>query len=465
MAPKKLVATYARLSSDRDRDKASIEVQVEECQREAERRGWTVSDVYIDRNRSASLPGRKRPEFDRLMADVRAGKVSTILVRETSRLYRKPRELEDLLDLADAGTVKVVSLFEGEVDFGSSNGRMMARVRVAVDKAESERMGERIRLAKAARRRQGRYNGSQRCIGYETDPDAPGGLRVVPEEADRIRGAVRRIIGGASVYSILQAWNSEGFLTPEGAAWRTANLGRTLKRRTLVGRFENDDAQGAWTPILTEDEHRLLVAAMARGSKPARPSRRRALLSGGLIVCAECDRPLVYSAGRYRCDPSRSGGCGKVRVHNGRALEALVLDLARDRWLATKDDVPEPQTDADQEATLAELAKVEARLDELASAYGEGELDRRAYGIAKAKAEASRQELVERLGDLTPDAEAAELDDEALVEWQRGDDLEPEEVERLQSPLRALLGKVYVAPAAAKFERGLDPARIRVELD
>ncbi|HST13408.1 MAG TPA: recombinase family protein, partial [Gaiellaceae bacterium] len=44
---------YARISSDRDGDQLGVKRQIEDCRREAERRGFVVEDVYVDDDVSA----------------------------------------------------------------------------------------------------------------------------------------------------------------------------------------------------------------------------------------------------------------------------------------------------------------------------------------------------------------------------------------------------------------------------
>ena len=46
----------------------------------AKRKGWAVADVYRDAGRSAWQDGRERPAFDRMLADLEAGKIDAALL-------------------------------------------------------------------------------------------------------------------------------------------------------------------------------------------------------------------------------------------------------------------------------------------------------------------------------------------------------------------------------------------------
>ena len=62
------VAIYARLSLDRDATGLGVARQEEECREYAAVRGWVVGEVYVDNDISATS-GKRRPEFERLLAD------------------------------------------------------------------------------------------------------------------------------------------------------------------------------------------------------------------------------------------------------------------------------------------------------------------------------------------------------------------------------------------------------------
>src|SRR5215470_15427110 len=84
---------YARISSDREGDQLGVTRQIEDCRRFAERCGYAVADVYVDDDISA-WSGKARPEFERMLDDLRGRRIGAVLAWHLDRLTRHPRELE-----------------------------------------------------------------------------------------------------------------------------------------------------------------------------------------------------------------------------------------------------------------------------------------------------------------------------------------------------------------------------------
>ena len=131
-----------------------------------ERRGWMLIGVYTDNDVAAS--GRKRrPEWERLLADVESGVVDTVVAYSSSRLYRNLRDLTRLIDLADTGRVLIATVVSGDIDLAHADGRMLARILASVDQAEWEKTSERLKRAFAGGRRT--PGSGRRAFGYHAD--------------------------------------------------------------------------------------------------------------------------------------------------------------------------------------------------------------------------------------------------------------------------------------------------------
>src|ERR1051326_1260201 len=105
-------AMYARISEDRLMAGAGVGDQKADCMALAARSGWTRTAYYEDNDISASKYARKAsPEYRRMLTAVRDGEIGRIVVAHIDRLYRQPKELEELIDLADARNVEIVSVY------------------------------------------------------------------------------------------------------------------------------------------------------------------------------------------------------------------------------------------------------------------------------------------------------------------------------------------------------------------
>ena len=160
-------AVYVRLSRSRDQDKAteSLDGQAAPCRALATDKGWTVLEpLYVDDDRSA-YSGRHRPEYERLLSDVRAGKVQAIVAWAADRLTRTPTENEAIIVLAETYRVQLATV-TGPVDLGTPAGRMHFRQLGIIARFESEHRGDRVAAWHDRVAARGGWHGGPRPFGY-----------------------------------------------------------------------------------------------------------------------------------------------------------------------------------------------------------------------------------------------------------------------------------------------------------
>src|SRR5215471_947578 len=216
-------AIYTRISEDRQQG-AGVRDQYEDAAELCRRNGWADVVPFEDNDISASTYARKvRKDYRRMLAKVHAGEIRRIVVAHIDRLYRQPKELEELIELADKGRVEIVSVYSGPVDISTSDGRAMARIQIAIAAKSSEDTSRRVLRAKQRNRDAGTFNGGPRAFGWRaiTLTDSDGTQRQTwdpmtpdPVEADLIRQAVDDIIAGASLTAIAERWNDTGVAQP-----------------------------------------------------------------------------------------------------------------------------------------------------------------------------------------------------------------------------------------------------------
>ena len=118
------VAVYARVSTEEQRERQSIETQHEFGQRFCELHSLPVFRVYSDDGVSGTIPLDQRPEGSHILRDAKLGKFDQLLVYRLDRLGRETRLiLNAVADLEKLG-VRVRSMTE-EFDAGTASGRMM----------------------------------------------------------------------------------------------------------------------------------------------------------------------------------------------------------------------------------------------------------------------------------------------------------------------------------------------------
>jgi Site-specific recombinases, DNA invertase Pin homologs len=394
-------AVYARISSDPEGDGLGVSRQVQDCERLAERRGWPIGEVYVDDDRSA-YSGKVRPEYRRMLDDIRAGAVDAVVVWHLDRLHRQPRELEEFFEVCDAARLTALASVTGDTDLSSHDGRFLARILGAVARKESDDKSRRITRKHVELAQAGKpTGGGSRPFGYRADRRT-----VEPTEAAAVREASRRIRAGDSLRALATDWNARKIATVSGKPWSVQVLCRMLLGARLSGQRSYHDeivAQGDWEAILTPAETTQLRAILTNPVRLTRRTVRRYLLSGGLLRCALCDavlvaRPRSDGTRRYIC-PKGPGlaGCGRIAVLSEPVeelvTEAVLYRLDTPELAASLDGIA-----ADNAEAMAErdsLAADLAQLEQLATAYGERVVTFPEY-LAARKPIATRIEVAKR---------------------------------------------------------------------
>jgi site-specific DNA recombinase len=401
----KAAAIYARISSDPEGDRLGVTRQVEDCRAMAERRGWPVADTYIDDDTSA-YSGRVRPEYRRMLADMRSGSVDAVVVWHMDRLHRQPKELEEFFETCDASGVHAMASVTGDTDLATHDGRFLARILGAVARKESDDKSRRITRKREEMARSGRLvRNSTRPFGYRDD------FRTTdPAEAAAIRDAVARVLAGDSIRGIAIDWNERGIPTVRGGPWKQQVLRRMLLSARISGQSEYRGeivATGDWQAIITPAEHARVQATLHATTRATSRTVRRYLLSGGLLRCGVCDsilvaRPRDDGVRRYVCAKGPGlPGCGRTAIV-AEPVEAFIVEAVLYRL-----DTPElaaaleGATPPDDAGERANLAADRAQLEELATAYGDRQITFAEYLAARKPIEARIEAGKRALARLT----------------------------------------------------------------
>lgn len=226
-------AIYLRISLDRELDGLAIDRQREDCEKLAKHRGWTVAQTYVDQSISASDRATIRPAYQQMIADYEAGLIDAIICYDLDRLTRQPRELEDWIDRAEQRGLMLVTA-NGEADLTVDSGRLFARLKGAVAKAEVERKSARQSRAQRQRAEQGRPPKGIRPLGYRISGD------VIEDEADVVKAIYKAFLRGDSFIAIAKALSGKKGEGVADGVPQTPNLTRTL----ALERNEKREAEG-----------------------------------------------------------------------------------------------------------------------------------------------------------------------------------------------------------------------------
>jgi DNA invertase Pin-like site-specific DNA recombinase len=376
-------AIYARISDDRA-DRAGVDRQLADCRALCKRKKWPVDTrhEYVDNSVSASQSGKVRPQYRAMMTAIEAGEVNRIVVYMVDRLYRMPRELEDLIDLAIAGKVEVYSTQSGEgIDLSSIDGATMARVVVALASGESRKISARVLRQQADRRAKGLHHGATRPLGYER---VEGRFVPKPDEAAVIKAAMHSILGGMSLADVAREWTRLHVAHPQPSRktgemvypWSATGVGLILHSPRNIGIITHRGVEigaGEWVGIVDRDLYDRCMATFRQRRKRGIAPSRRGMLTG-LIFCGECGEKMLRGRNArtqyYRCPGSgkaEANACGTVAI-TAQFVEDLTLAAVRER-LSGKDfgltETPRPQAVAKLHAIERQLRANDRKVESL----------------------------------------------------------------------------------------------------
>ena len=210
-------AIYTRKSTDENLDNgfSSLDAQREAGEnyiRSQQQEGWVASpDRYDDGAYSGAT--LERPALQRLLADVRAGKVDTIVVYKIDRLSRSLMDFARLVGELEECEVSLVSVTQ-QFNTTTSMGRLTMNILLSFAQFEREVITERIRDKIAAEKRRGRWVGGVPPLGYDVDREHRR-LVVNADEAAIVRYIFRRFlqlpsVGGAGPGAAVRGARHDG---------------------------------------------------------------------------------------------------------------------------------------------------------------------------------------------------------------------------------------------------------------
>jgi len=424
--PQLTAGIYARISyvrrEDGTKERLGVERQVPPCRELARRKRWEVVEPVYEDNDLSAYSGKRRPGYEQLLADAKAGRINVILAWHADRLTRQPIENEALIALAERYGIQLATV-TGEHDLATPSGRLHFRMLGSIARYESEHRAERLRLKFQEQARAGRpKGGGLRPFGFQADK-----LTVNEAEAVLLRQAAERLLAGDGPYAVLHDWRARGIVTPAGKVWSSTSLRRALLAPRTAGLREyRGEVLGpaAWPAILDQTTRKRLVELFARDDRK-RQGRPRTYLLSGLATCGRdgCGRPLVgASAGakrpKYACKKDYGHfGCGRTWI-DAPELDNYVTEMVITA-LSSPGFVDALQARLAVDGDTSALA---AQLDADKRALAELTLDRYVRRIIEEPEYlAARRELDARIADAE-EALARQPQTRFLVDLPRGEE-------------------------------------------
>jgi DNA invertase Pin-like site-specific DNA recombinase len=204
---------YTRKSSEEglEQDFNSLDAQREACEayiKSQKATGWLPLPAMYD-DGGFSGGNMERPALRRLLADIEAGQVDTVVVYKVDRLTRSLADFAKIVDAFDSKGVSFVSVTQ-QFNTTTSMGRLTLNMLLSFAQFEREVTGERIRDKIAASKAKGMWMGGATPLGYDVSDRK---LVINAEEADTVRHIFRRYAALKSVRTLKDDLDAAGIIS------------------------------------------------------------------------------------------------------------------------------------------------------------------------------------------------------------------------------------------------------------
>src|SRR5712672_1813176 len=325
-------AIYTRKSSEEglEQEFNSLQAQREACEAfiDSQRHeGWVCQRAAYD-DGGFSGATMDRPALQQLLADVKAGRVDTIVVYKIDRLTRSLADFAKIVEILDAKGASFVSVTQ-QFNTTTSMGRLTLNVLLSFAQFEREVTGERIRDKIAASKQKGMWMGGWVPIGYDRKDRT---LAINKTEAATVRTIFDLLLKLKNVQRVqaeLARLNltTKPYATPRGRAvgglsFARGHLYKILSNPLYIGEIEHRGVRypGQHPPLIdgaTWDSVQAQLATNHHENRARTNAKSKSLLAG-----------LIYDDAGNRLVSSHS-------TKNGKRYRYYVTPEANGRSVAT----------------------------------------------------------------------------------------------------------------------------------
>lgn len=307
----KRVAAYARVSCGKDAMLHSLASQVDYYRNYICRHpGWEYAGVYADEAKTGTKDSRE--QFQRLLADCRAGKIDHIVTKSISRLARNTVTLlETVRELKSLG----ISIYfeEQNIDTATADGELMLSILASYAQEESLSNSENMKWRIHSNFQNG-LAWNPTLLGYRYDS---GSYHIEPTEAETVRLIFDSYLDGMGATAIAKMLNKSTAVSRFGNGWGQRSIMQILQNYTYTGNLmlqktfsENHLTkkkrynQGELPMYHIQDSHEAIVSLerynavqeeiRRRAEKHSRPHQNKGKYPfSGLLVCGNCGKHYV----------------------------------------------------------------------------------------------------------------------------------------------------------------------------
>lgn len=304
-------AIYTRKSTNEglEKDFTTLDAQREAGEsyvKSQKSQGWVIlSEKYDDGGYTGA--DANRPALQKLINDIKQGKINCIVVNKVDRLSRSLLDFTRLLGFFEEYQVAFVSVTQ-HFNTDSSMGRLTLNILLSFAQFEREMISERTRDKIGAARRKGKWTGGQPMLGYDVDPEK---LKLVinEQEAKLVRKIYKLYLEVNSILTTTIMLNEQGYTTKKyvaktgktfgGVKFNKNNVHRIIMNVLYIGKvLYNDKLYDGEHEAIIDEELFEKVRERIKYNGNDRKIRKNAKCAGllsQLLRCEACDCPMIHT--------------------------------------------------------------------------------------------------------------------------------------------------------------------------
>lgn len=373
-----LAADYLRLSNE-DGDKIesnSIRNQRSLIQDYVSRqKDITLVEEYVDDGYSGA--NYDRPSFQKMMGDIRNGKINCIIVKDLSRLGRNyietGRYIENIFPALGIRFIAVNDQYDS-ADTKNDADQIIVPFKNLINDAYCRDISMKIRSQLEMKRKNGQFTGSYASYGYVKDPKDKNHLVIDHYAAEIVREIFRMKIEGYNNERIAEKLNEMGVLTPmeykracglnfnsgfrsgKNPKWGTSSVLRILKNEIYTGTMvqgktrkvnyrikdcvpvESENwirVENTHEPIISRELFECVQQLMTLDTRTS-PEKDNVYAFSGLLRCGDCGQNLNRRCVRkkekkyyyYHCKTHKNGeGCTSHSISETSLMKTILDSL------------------------------------------------------------------------------------------------------------------------------------------
>ncbi len=326
---KQKAALYIRVSTNMQVDKDSLPLQKNDLINYA-KYALNVSDYEVFEDAGYSAKNTDRPRYQQMMARLRTGEFSHLVVWKIDRISRNLLDFAAMYDELKQLGVVFVSKNE-QFDTSTAIGEAMLKIILIFAELERKMTSERVTAVMMSRATNGQWNGGRIPYGYDYDK-ATKTISINEAEAEIVKQIYSYYEGCHSLIKCVTHFNESGVLPRSGTPWNPTTLSHILRNPFYVGIYiynrynmskanrhtstnQKDEAEWIVTrdhhPAIIEESRWLAVGEILKSKRrsnkegPRCYTRVNTHIFAGLLFCGGCGSQMSASIDRPRDDGYR----------------------------------------------------------------------------------------------------------------------------------------------------------------